>query len=148
VHDAGSTEEHHEPPRSSHHHGVPLQPERRVNAELEQRLKELAPACRYKVHSIATALQMSERQLRRLVRASFGVSPNCWLRRQRMRAVLALLVEARSVKEVALTLGHLEVSQFSRDFRTQFGCTPSSVLGQPAKLRALAATLQPSDERF
>jgi AraC-like DNA-binding protein len=119
-----------------------------ADVELERRLRALAPSCAYKVVSMAAALHISERQLRRVVRASYGMSPNRWLRRQRMRAVLELLMHAQSVKEVAFTLGHLAVSQFSRDFKNQFGCTPSSVLGQGDKLRALAATLGSSDDRF
>jgi AraC-like DNA-binding protein len=91
---------------------------------------------------------MSERQLRRVVRAAFGMSPNRWLKRERIGAVLQLLVDAESVKQVALALGYREMSQFSRDFRNQFGCTPSSVQRQPEKLDALAARLWTSNGRF
>ena len=117
------------------------EPRRDLEASLAERLDALAPSLAYKVSALAAALHVSERQLRRLTHAAFGVSPNRWLRRRRMAAVLDRLSRARSVKEVALDFGHSNVSQFSRDFKSQFGCTPSSVLGQPDKLRVLAATL-------
>jgi AraC-like DNA-binding protein len=120
---------------------VPVEAGSRFRAELEQRLRARAPSCAYKVALVAKAMQLSERHLQRLMRASFGVSPRVWLRRQRMGATLELLGDAQSVKAVAIELGYTEVSQFSRDFRGQFGCTPSSVLGEPALLRALAARL-------
>ena len=118
-----------------------IEPRRGIDAALAERLEALAPSLAYKVSALAAALHISERQLRRLTRAAFGVSPNRWLRRRRMAAVLERLSQARSVKEVAFDFGHSNVSQFSRDFKSQFGCTPSSVLGQPDKLRALATTL-------
>ena len=125
---------------------VPFEAGRRENTEFEQRLRVIAPSCGYKVLSVAAALHISERQLQRLVHASFGMSAGRWLKRQRMGAVLELLLDAPSVKTVSLAFGYLEASQFSRDFRNRFGCTPSSVLRQHAKLSVLAARLWSSDE--
>jgi AraC-like DNA-binding protein len=107
------------------------------DAGLEQKLESLAPVCEYKVLALAQRLGISERQLRRMMRASLGMSPSEWLRRQRMSSALAMLVHASSVKEVALALGFQEVSQFSRDFRLRFACSPSAVLRAEEKLAAL-----------
>ena len=125
---------------------MPFEARESERPEFEQRLRTIAPSCDYKVLLVAAALHISERQLQRLVHASFGMSAGRWLKRQRMGAVLELLLDAPSVKTVSLAFGYLEASQFSRDFRNRFGCTPSSVLRQHAKLSVLAARLWSSDE--
>jgi AraC-like DNA-binding protein len=96
--------------------------------EFGRRLSGLSPVGAYKVVDLARRLGLSERQLRRTLRASVGVSPREWLRRQRLAAALQMLTTAQSVKQVALSLGYTQMSQFSRDFKAQFGCAPSTVL--------------------
>lgn len=118
-----------------------------VEPGLERVLESLAPACEYKVLALAQRLGVSERQLRRTMKASLGISPSEWLRRRRMSSALELLVHAGSVKEVALALGFPEVSQFSRDFRLQFACSPSAVLRAGEKLAALQRTRTPDSWR-
>jgi AraC-like DNA-binding protein len=100
----------------------------RASDEFGQRLSRLTPLGAYKVVDLARRLGLSERQLRRTLRASVGVSPREWLRRQRLAAALQMLTTAQSVKQVALSLGYTQMSQFSRDFKAQFGCAPSMVL--------------------
>jgi AraC family transcriptional regulator of adaptative response / DNA-3-methyladenine glycosylase II len=101
-------------------------------------LAQLEPSDAHRVADLANRLGVSERQLRRNVRASLGVSPSAWLRRRRLLAALQMLMTAQSVKQVAFVLGFKQMSQFSRDFKGQFGCAPSLILKAAAALPARA----------
>jgi AraC-like DNA-binding protein len=77
-------------------------------------------------------LGLSQRQLHRQFIKSFGCSPQNWLREERLQVALQMLVGATpsslTVKEVAFVLSFKHPSQFSRDFKARFGCTPSRLL--------------------
>jgi AraC-like DNA-binding protein len=88
-------------------------------------LRTLVAACNYDVGSLALRLRLSARHLRRLFATQLGSSPKRWMHEERLQASLYLLLSAMSVKEVALTLAFGNPSQFSRDFRARFGCSPS-----------------------
>src|SRR5687767_6489778 len=93
---------------------------------LVRMLLQLAPECEYKVRRLADKLNISERHLQRIFASMVQSSPRGWLKRQRLLAAKRQLLGASSVKEVAHGLGFRSVSHFSRDFRHQFGRSPSA----------------------
>jgi AraC-like DNA-binding protein len=106
---------------------------RRSAAASLQRLPELASRCGYNSRELARALGITPRHLQRLFAANLGRSPRRWLNEQRFLAARQMLRTARAVKEVAYALGFPTVSQFSRDFRSRFGVSPSSLIGEGAE---------------
>jgi AraC-like DNA-binding protein len=89
-------------------------------------LRDLAPLCDYRASALAGGLQLSLRHLQRTFATTIGCAPREWLQQQRMLAARQLLVKHRSIKQTAYSLGFPSPSQFSRDFRSQFGMTPTS----------------------
>ena len=88
----------------------------------------LAKQCAYSGRNLARTLKITERQLQRIFASAIGRSPQDWLNEQRLLSAKSMLPMAESVKEVAYALGFRKTSQFSRDFRRQFGRAPSSFL--------------------
>jgi transcriptional regulator GlxA family with amidase domain len=113
----------------------PPEPFRPTNRVLGERgmsrevLEVLAERGQFRVRAFATACGMSPRQLQRFFRASFDCTPRAFLLEERLQAARRMLASATSVKEVAYTVGFLQQSQFSRDFKSRFGVAPSEVLG-------------------
>lgn len=86
---------------------------------------ELAQATDYSVHALSRQCQVSVRQLERFFRKRTGQSPHCWLNRLRQERALRLLVGGSLVKEAAFGLGYKSVAHFSREFKRQYGVSPS-----------------------
>ncbi|MEM7408104.1 MAG: histidine kinase N-terminal 7TM domain-containing protein [Pseudomonadota bacterium] len=79
-----------------------------------------------RIDSLARLCAMSERQLRRKLRALTGESPNGFVRRLRLdHAASALQIGSSSVAEVAYASGFSSASYFSQCFRERFGMSPS-----------------------
>ena len=97
-----------------------------------QALQDLAPLCDYRVHRLACTVRVTRRTLERIFAAVTGHSPRHWLNRERLHASRRLLLSYRTVKEVAYSLGYPAPSQFCRDFRDEFGVTPSNFARQHA----------------
>lgn len=91
-------------------------------------MRELAPSCHYSAREMARALGISERHLQRIFSSALAQSPQVWLNRLRLTDARQMLPKAHSVKEVAFALGFRSASQFSRDFRLEFGVSPSQLL--------------------
>jgi transcriptional regulator GlxA family with amidase domain len=127
----------------------PLQgsrPRRRVpwrDQPLSGLFEDLAPRCQYNPRELARTLGVSARHLQRLFAAAFGRPPRDWLNEHRLLRARQLLGTAGSVKEVAYALGFRGVSQFSRDFRVQFGIVPSALLGRGKPQAAPQASARP-----
>ena len=102
--------------------------ERELRATSARHFLELAPRCHYKARKLAQCLNISPRQLQRIFAATLACAPQDWLNRQRLLKAREMLLQARSVKEVAYSLGFPKTSQFSRDFRKLFGLVPSTLL--------------------
>ena len=96
----------------------------------------LAQECAYSGRRLARTLKITERQLQRIFASAIGRSPQSWLNEQRLLSAKNMLPTAESVKEVAYALGFRKTSQFSRDFRRQFGRAPSSFLKVRSGARA------------
>jgi AraC-like DNA-binding protein len=90
-------------------------------------IRALGPDCSYNATTLAARLGISIRQLQRLFARQLGCSPRAWLREERMQAAHRLLLRASTIKEVALALSFRQESHFSRDFRSRFGYTPSTL---------------------
>ena len=78
--------------------------------------------------------------MQRLFRRYFGSTPQRWLREQRLKAAWDMLGSAGSVKQVTIALGFRQESQFSRDFKSRFGCTPSTHMSRVTKRRQEAVS--------
>jgi AraC-like DNA-binding protein len=76
---------------------------------------------------------MSLRHLERRVKVNFGTTPRLWLKRERLRTALALLLTAQTVKEVAYSLGYPQFSQFCREFKLTFGLTATEFRRLPTE---------------
>ena len=91
-------------------------------------LSAASEVCGYDVTTLAAHLGVSVRHLQRLFARHLQCAPRAWLREQRLQAARRLLLGApASVKEVALKLSFRHPSQFCRDFRVRFGCTPAEL---------------------
>ncbi|GIV09995.1 MAG: hypothetical protein KatS3mg020_0454 [Fimbriimonadales bacterium] len=77
-------------------------------------------------------LCVSARQCQRLFRVAMGCSPSEYLTELRLRRAATLLASTNlSVSEIALEVGYLSLSHFSRVFRERFGKTPRAFRQQP-----------------
>ena len=90
-------------------------------------IRGLSSDCAYNATALAARLGISIRQLQRLFARQLGCSPRAWLREDRKLTAHRLLLRAATIKEVALALSFRQESHFSRDFRSRFGYTPSSL---------------------
>lgn len=76
--------------------------------------------------SLAKRLGVSERHLRRLFQAEFGVPPSHYLRTQRLLMAKTLLTDtALPVNKIALYVGFGSTSQFYQHFKTHYQLTPT-----------------------
>jgi AraC-like DNA-binding protein len=121
----------------------PSSPAQRPRSCLEERrLHEAVRACGYDARRIAQYFGISVRHLQRWFSGHMGTTPGLWLAKSRLQEAQRLLTDSSSVKEVAYSLGFKHASQFSRDFRRQFGHQPSSEL---ARLRLQTAPVAGTD---
>jgi AraC-like DNA-binding protein len=114
----------------------------------------MAAACGFNSQTLARTLGVSPRHLHRLFVASFGCSPQRWLREQQLQLAHRTLVAGGAhgstmVKEVAFRIGYQHPAQFSRDFRNRFGCSPLDAMAKgctPDQCHAAPGDI-PSDDR-
>jgi AraC-like DNA-binding protein len=100
-----------------------------MNGRLGMHIRaEIALECRYCTRRLAQRIGVSQRKLQRLFRAELACTPGHWLRSQRMQAARLMLESSSTVKEVAYSLGFRHESQFCRDFKQAFGCSPATKL--------------------
>jgi transcriptional regulator GlxA family with amidase domain len=80
------------------------------------------------VDDIAERVGLSRRQLERIFRDEFGISPWKYSLGRRLRQAHLLLTRTeRSVTDIAHECGFADASHFSRHVRTTFGATPKTV---------------------
>jgi len=90
-------------------------------------LRAMSADCGYNATMLASRLGISIRQLQRLFTRQLGCAPRAWLREERLQTAHRLVTRAVTIKEVALALSFRRESHFSRDFRSRFGYTPSTL---------------------
>ncbi|MFN4033341.1 MAG: helix-turn-helix transcriptional regulator [Fimbriimonadales bacterium] len=84
------------------------------------------------LQKVSQRLHVSPRQCQRLFRVAMGCSPSEYLTELRLRRAAALLVSTNlNVSEIALEVGYLSLSHFSRVFRERFGKTPRAFRQSP-----------------
>ncbi|MCX7993416.1 MAG: helix-turn-helix transcriptional regulator [Fimbriimonadales bacterium] len=84
------------------------------------------------MQKVSERLCVSPRQCQRLFRVAMGCSPSEYLTELRLRRAANLLVSTNlSVSEIALEVGYLSLSHFSRVFRERFGKTPRAFRQSP-----------------
>ncbi len=84
------------------------------------------------LQKVSQRLHVSPRQCQRLFRVAMGCSPSEYLTELRLRRAATLLVSTNlSVSEIALEVGYLSLSHFSRVFRERFGKTPRAFRQNP-----------------
>ena len=84
------------------------------------------------LQKVCERLCVSLRQCQRLFRVAMGCSPSEYLTELRLRRAATLLVSSNlSVSEIALEVGYLSLSHFSRVFRERFGKTPRAFRQNP-----------------
>lgn len=92
-------------------------------------LRAASAARAYRVVALADYLGVSSRHLRRLFSKQLGRSPQSWLREERLQAARTMLLSTASIKQIAYALSYRQVSQFCRDFKKRFACSPSEWVG-------------------
>jgi transcriptional regulator GlxA family with amidase domain len=93
---------------------------------LRQAIEERISDEDFRVEEMASALNVSRRQLQRKIRALTGESPSGLLRRIRLEHAAKLLIETSiNVSEAAPAVGFSSPSYFAQCFRDQFGQSPT-----------------------
>ena len=77
---------------------------------------------------LAVKVGMDVRTLERRFRAQFQTTPKAWITQERMRSAPVLLAAGLSNKEIAASLNYSRESNFCRDFKRRFGCSPQEYL--------------------
>lgn len=85
----------------------------------------LAKSAHFNVAALASKCLISTRQLERFFLIRYGISPHKWLRNARMHRAGELIRKNNSIKEVAAELGYKSAAHFARDFKENFGDSPS-----------------------
>ncbi len=86
------------------------------------------------LQKLTRQMGVSSRQCQRLFRVAMGRSPSECLTELRLRRAAMLLLTTRlSISEIALEVGYLSLSHFSRVFSGRFGMTPRAFRRQHSK---------------
>lgn len=85
----------------------------------------IAAQAEYKPSRVAKICGVSPRTMQRYFKKSFGCTLGEWLRAHRLKLAYEKIIAGSSIKRAAFDLGYKQLSQFSRDFKKQFGCAPS-----------------------
>ena len=90
--------------------------------------EDLARAAGYDLTRLARLCNVSTRTLQRYF-ARQGLRGSHWLRELRLKEAYQSLLSGERVKVAALDCGYEHLSNFSRDFKQQFGVPPSCIAG-------------------
>ncbi len=105
--------------------------EEQISQKVRQVLVPLMPKCEASVQHVAAALHLAPRTLQRRL-ADAGISFQTLLDDTRKELAAVYLRDSTlSALDVALLLGYVEQSSFTRAFRNWFGCTPSNWRRRP-----------------
>jgi AraC-like DNA-binding protein len=98
----------------------------RVEGELTRDIFEPAPT----ISQLAKMVSISESKLKKDFKLIYGLPVYEYFQKIRMQAAKdKLLTGGHSVKEVAIELGYLNLSNFTIAFKKEFGLLPSKLLG-------------------
>lgn len=80
---------------------------------------------RFRIKELSSHLHLNADYFSRRFKESFGVSPREWIKRERIRAAAAYLMESSfTVTEIAYRLGYEDIYFFSRQFKEVKGISP------------------------
>lgn len=91
-----------------------------------QNWPELAQLSDCNAAALSQRCGVSVRTLERHFCEKMGQPPKHWLAAQRQRRATQLLNQRLLLKEVAFQLGYKYPAHFTRDFKSHWGCSPSS----------------------
>jgi transcriptional regulator GlxA family with amidase domain len=98
------------------------------------------------IDSIAVSLNLSSSRLRSIFKEQTGLSIACYVKHLRLqRAHILLQQSLLTVKQVMATVGLDDHSHFSRDYKKQFGESPSQTRGRCAWYKSVLALSRPQD---
>ena len=100
-----------------------------------QNWPELARESGWHTAILAEKCGVSTRTLERFFQETEGMSPKKWLTGERLRQGKELLQKGLAVKEVAYSVGYKHPTHFSRGFKIQWGCCPTTASKSPQLLR-------------
>lgn len=83
-----------------------------------------------RIADIAKHLGLDRSYLYSLFLKHLGISPKEYLTRHRLNIASSLLSSDTHIKNVAFACGYSDVYSFSKAFKKQFGCSPSSYIKQ------------------
>ena len=83
----------------------------------------------FRVSGLALHAGLGVRTLERCFTEQLRTTPKAWLTDERMRSAPPLLVQGLSNKEVAAALHYTCESNFCRDFKRYYGCSPQKFPG-------------------
>ena len=86
----------------------------------------LAEMAMFRCQRLARLCFVSTRTLNRFFRRKRNQTACDWMNELRLDLAWRRLATAGSVKEVAIDLGYMQASTFSRSFKDRFGMTPSA----------------------
>ena len=97
----------------------------RVSAALEV-MRQRAYQSDLEMESVASHVHISCSRLRHLLTEALGMSPSRYIKTVRLDRARVLLTETfMSVKEIVFDVGATDLSHFVRDFKREYGCTPT-----------------------
>lgn len=95
------------------------------------------------IEQLASSVGLSRRQLERLFTEKAGISPALAFRRLRLeRARQILLMTKKPIIEVALDVGFVNSSHFTKEFRRAYGRTPAEIRDTAARDREVTGRPQ------
>lgn len=104
--------------------GIAVPRDRRAVSVAQAVIEE--PGLRKTLASICKSAGISVRTLERCYQREVGMDFESWRRQVRLMRAVELLVNGRSVKEVAFSIGYRTPNTFVTLFRTTFGTTPKA----------------------
>ena len=93
-----------------------------------------APENPFPVEELSRRVFVSQYYLIREFKKRFGLTPHQYQMQNRVRKAQHLLLEGRSIAEVALITGFCDQSHFDRWFRKMLGITPSEYIEAQIRL--------------
>jgi AraC-like DNA-binding protein len=125
------------------HAGLLVRP---VDQQSGDRRMAVAAAALRRVHSVKTAAtiaDLSPRQLERLFKDSYGMSPKEYVRILRFRRAMRSVGEGGTLADAAAASGYADQSHFTREARSLMGQNPRAFLPNVANVQDVIRNTRP-----